>query len=131
MKFSAWAMFVPLWLLLVLVPGLQVGLRRLALASAARSTSPAAPRSTSTPASPPWPRSLVLGQAQGLAARRAHPPHSMPLVMLGTGILWFGWFGFNAGSALGANGQAAQAFMNTFLAAAAGRARLGARRALP
>ena len=39
--------------------------------------------------------------------------------MIGTGILWFGWFGFNAGSALGANGQAAQAFMNTFLAAAA------------
>jgi Amt family ammonium transporter len=39
--------------------------------------------------------------------------------MIGTGILWFGWFGFNAGSALGATGQTAQAFMNTFLAAAA------------
>ena len=38
--------------------------------------------------------------------------------MIGAGILWFGWFGFNAGSALGANGQAAQAFLNTFLAAA-------------
>jgi hypothetical protein len=48
------------------------------------------------------------------------PPHSVPLVMIGTGILWFGWFGFNAGSALNANGQAAQAFMNTFLAGAAG-----------
>jgi ammonium transporter, Amt family len=42
----------------------------------------------------------------------------MPLVMIGTGIRGFGWFGFNAGSALAANGQAAQAFMNTFLAAA-------------
>jgi Amt family ammonium transporter len=41
------------------------------------------------------------------------------LTLLGTGILWFGWFGFNAGSALAANGVAAQAFMNTFVAAAA------------
>jgi Amt family ammonium transporter len=43
----------------------------------------------------------------------------MPLVMIGTGILWFGWFGFNAGSALGANAVAIQSFTNTFLAAAA------------
>jgi len=58
---------------------------------------------------------LVLGRRRDDPS----PPHSMPLVMIGTGILWFGWFGFNAGSALAANGQAAQAFMNTFLAAAA------------
>jgi Amt family ammonium transporter len=48
------------------------------------------------------------------------PPHSLPLTMLGTGILWFGWFGFNAGSALAANGVAAHAVMNTSLAASAG-----------
>jgi Amt family ammonium transporter len=47
------------------------------------------------------------------------PPHSLPLTLLGTGILWFGWFGFNAGSALTASGLAAQALMNTFLAASA------------
>jgi ammonium transporter, Amt family len=50
----------------------------------------------------------------------AMPPHNLPLTMLGTGILWFGWFGFNAGSALGADGIAAQALVNTHLAAAAG-----------
>ena len=47
------------------------------------------------------------------------PPHNLPLTMLGTGILWFGWAGFNAGSALAANGVAATALMNTFLAASA------------
>src|SRR6185312_15981165 len=62
---------------------------------------------------------LVIGRRRGWP-RSPMPPHSLPLTLLGTGILWFGWFGFNAGSALGANGLAAQAFMNTFVAAAAG-----------
>jgi Amt family ammonium transporter len=62
---------------------------------------------------------LLLGKRKGWP-NSAMPPHSLPLVMLGTGILWFGWFGFNAGSALGANHVAGQAFMNTFVAAAAG-----------
>src|SRR5690242_10728067 len=62
---------------------------------------------------------LVLGKRRGWP-RHPMPPHSLPLTLIGTGILWFGWFGFNAGSALGANGLAAQAFMNTHLAAAAG-----------
>jgi len=46
-------------------------------------------------------------------------PHSLPLVLLGAGLLWFGWFGFNAGSALGANGLAGLAFVNTQVATAA------------
>ena len=60
---------------------------------------------------------LVLGKRRGWP-REAMPPHNLPFTMLGTGILWFGWFGFNAGSALGANGLAAQALVNTHLAAA-------------
>src|SRR3954465_1758881 len=61
---------------------------------------------------------LVLGKRRGWPREQMHP-HSLPLTLLGTGILWFGWFGFNAGSALGANGLAAQALLNTHLAAAA------------
>lgn len=62
---------------------------------------------------------LVLGRRHGWGSEPM-PPHSLPLTMLGTAILWFGWFGFNAGSALGANGIAAVALMNTFLAASSG-----------
>ena len=61
---------------------------------------------------------LVLGNRKGWQ-KEAMPPHNLPFTVLGTGILWFGWFGFNAGSALGANGLAAQALVNTHLAAAA------------
>ena len=52
--------------------------------------------------------------------KEAMPPHSLTLTLVGAGLLWVGWFGFNAGSALQANGIAAVAMMNTFIAPAAG-----------
>ena len=60
---------------------------------------------------------LVLGPRLGFR-KEIIRPHSLPLTLLGAGILWFGWFGFNAGSALGANGIAVTAFMTTQIAAA-------------
>ncbi len=60
---------------------------------------------------------LVLGKRH--AAPPTHAPANLPFVLLGTGMLWFGWFGFNAGSALGANGTAALAFATTNTASAA------------
>ncbi len=62
---------------------------------------------------------MVLGQRKGHGVEPM-PPHNLPMTVLGTGLLWFGWFGFNAGSALGANGLAASAFVATHLAACAG-----------
>jgi Amt family ammonium transporter len=117
MKFSAWAVFVPLWLILVLCPVFkwvfggwlaQRGSLDFAGGTAIHVNAGIAALACV----------LVLGKRKGWPQEGA-PPHSMPLVMLGTGILWFGWFGFNAGSALAANGTAVQAVMNTFLAAAA------------
>ena len=117
MKFSAWAIFSSVWLLLVFVPVFkwvyggwlgQRGSLDFAGGTAIHVNAGIAALACV----------LVLGRRRGWP-QEGHPPHSMPLVMLGTGILWFGWFGFNAGSALAANGTAVQAFMNTFLAAAA------------
>ena len=51
---------------------------------------------------------------------QAYAPHNVPFVLLGIGILWFGWFGFNAGSALGSGSLAVIAFVNTMIAAAVG-----------
>jgi ammonium transporter, Amt family len=62
---------------------------------------------------------LVLGKRLGYPSVR-HPPHNLTLTVIGAGLLWFGWFGFNAGSALTAGGSATVAFVNTQLAAAAG-----------
>jgi Amt family ammonium transporter len=61
---------------------------------------------------------VVLGRRRGLGTRPP-VPHNVPFTLLGAGVLWFGWFGFNAGSALGANGLAATAFVTTHVAASA------------
>ncbi len=117
MKFSAWAIFVPVWLILVYCPvtywvygwQLENGALDFAGGTAIHINAGIAALAMV----------LVLGPRKGWP-NEAMPPHNMPLVMIGTGILWFGWFGFNAGSSLGADGQAVQALLNTFVAAAAG-----------
>jgi Amt family ammonium transporter len=62
---------------------------------------------------------LILGRRQAHLHGHEHIPANIPFVMLGTGMLWFGWFGFNAGSALKANGDSAVAFATTNTASAA------------
>ncbi len=61
---------------------------------------------------------LVLGKRKGFG-KEAMRPHNLPFVMLGTGLLWFGWFGFNVGSTLGATGYSGLVLINTQVAAAA------------
>jgi len=61
---------------------------------------------------------MVVGKRKGFG-KTSFMPHNLPMTVLGAGILWFGWFGFNAGSALAANELAGTAFMATHLAAAA------------
>lgn len=62
---------------------------------------------------------IVLGKREGYPRRKA-PPHNLTLTLLGAGLLWMGWFGFNAGSALGSGALAALALVNTHIAAAVG-----------
>jgi Amt family ammonium transporter len=62
---------------------------------------------------------LVLKRRKAHIENREVPPANIPYVLIGTGLLWFGWFGFNAGSALGANGLAVSAFATTNVAAGA------------
>ena len=119
MRFNAWAVLVPRWVVLVYAPvahwvfggGWLADRGALDFAGGAVVHINAGAGALALV--------LVLGARRGWP-REPMPPHSLPLTLLGTGILWFGWFGFNAGSSLAADGVAAQAFMNTFLAAAAG-----------
>lgn len=62
---------------------------------------------------------LVVGKRFGFT-KGMHAPHNVPLTLIGAAILWFGWFGFNAGSALAANGAASLAFVNTLVAPVGG-----------
>jgi len=64
---------------------------------------------------------LVIGPRKGFGTH-SFMPHNLPMTILGTGLLWFGWFGFNGGSALAANGLAGTAFISTHLAGMAGMA---------
>ena len=128
-KFSAWAVFVTLWVTIVYFPvahwvfdfgdkfGEQLkgvgflagkGVLDFAGGTAVHINAGAAGLALA----------IVLGKRHGW---RKDPmrPHSLPLVLLGSGLLWFGWFGFNAGSALGANAIAGLALINTQVATAA------------
>ena len=130
-KFSGWVVFVALWATLVYFPvahwvfdfgtadadGAIVGagwLAELGVVDFAGGTAVHINAGAAALA-----LALVLGKRVGF---RKDPmrPHNLPFVLLGAGLLWFGWFGFNAGSALGATGTAALALVNTQAATAAG-----------
>ena len=120
MKFSAWMIFVPIWTLVVYCPvvywvyGADGWIINLPAHDFAGGTAIHVNAGAAALA-----LAIVLGKRSGRPQNRP-APHNVPFVMLGAGILWFGWFGFNAGSAFAADGLAAQAFLNTFIAGAAG-----------
>ena len=118
MKFKAYVMFTALWAIFVYSPLahwvwqpngwlFKMGALDFAGGTVVHISSAAAALAAA----------IVLGKRKGWGKEAFHP-HNLPLTVLGAGILWFGWFGFNAGSALAANGLAGSAFLNTHLAAA-------------
>jgi Amt family ammonium transporter len=119
MKFSAILMFSALWLFLVYVPVThwvwgggwlgQMGLYDFAGGTVVHITAGVAALVAA----------LVLGPRRGFP-EQAMPPHNMTMTVTGAGMLWVGWFGFNGGSALAANGDAAMAMLVTHISAAAG-----------
>jgi Amt family ammonium transporter len=126
-RFGAWMVFVAVWTLLVYAPvahwvfdlssGDHVGgwmVNRLGVIDFAGGTAVEICSGASALA-----LALVTGRRVGFG-RDPMRPHNLTLVMLGAGLLWFGWFGFNAGSALGADHTAAVVFTTTFVAGAAG-----------
>lgn len=119
MKFSAMLLFSGIWLLLVYVPVThwvwgggwlqQMGLFDFAGGVVVHITAGVAALVAA----------LVLGPRKGFPTT-AMPPHNLPMTVTGAGMLWVGWFGFNGGSALAANGDAAMAMLATHIAAATG-----------
>jgi ammonium transporter, Amt family len=119
-RFSAWVVFVPLWTVAVYAvvahwvwgPGgwlINLGVLDYAGGLVVEIVSGASALALA----------LVLGPRIGFN-KDAMRPHNLPFVLLGAGLLWFGWFGFNAGSALAANGTAAAVFLNTLVAGCLG-----------
>ncbi|MEU2256123.1 ammonium transporter [Nocardia xishanensis] len=119
-KFSGWMVFVPLWTLVVYVPishwvwGPDGWLAKFGALDYAGGLVVEIASGSSALA-----LALVLGPRIGFKVD-AMRPHNLPFVLLGAGLLWFGWFGFNAGSALNANGAAAAVFLNTLVAGCLG-----------
>ena len=117
-RFGAWLLFTALWVTLVYFPVAhwvwgggwlgELGVLDFAGGTAVHINAGAAALALV----------LVLGRRVGWPQERMKP-HNLPLVLLGAGLLWFGWFGFNAGSALAADGTAAVALINTQVATAA------------
>jgi ammonium transporter, Amt family len=119
-KFAAWMVFVPLWTIAVYAvvahwvwaPGgwlLDLGALDYAGGMVVEIVSGMSALALA----------LVLGPRIGFQ-KDAMRPHNLPFVLLGVGLLWFGWFGFNAGSALAANGMASAVFLNTLVAGCLG-----------
>ncbi len=119
MKFGAWIIFSGVWLILVYAPIahwvfspsgwlFKKGAEDFAGGTVVHANAGAAALAVI----------LVLGKRHGWPKERMRP-HNVPFVLLGAGLLWFGWFGFNAGSALAANNLSAYAFVNTNTATAA------------
>jgi len=119
-KFAAWMVFVPIWSVVVYAavahwvwgPGgwlSELGVLDYAGGLVVEIVSGASALALA----------LVLGPRIGFKSD-AMRPHNLPFVLLGVGLLWFGWFGFNAGSALAADGTAAAIFLNTLVAGCLG-----------
>src|SRR4029453_634168 len=125
MKFSAILLFVTLWMFIVYFPLAHMvwgvdGLMNGVWNASAKIKAIDFAGGTVVHMSSGWSAlvlCIILGKRLGFG-KEAMPPHNMVLCMVGTGMLWVGWYGFNAGSAVAADGVAANAFMTTTLATA-------------